>query len=120
MLKEGCCTYCGEIRMVEVSEDTLQDVVDDVATLKCNCYQATQARKRKEQKEQCTDDIQEVLGENYPEIADLFQNSIDILQEAKIKKITVNTPGNKIARISMTKDGIKVELEVKKKMERLA
>ena len=120
MLREGCCIYCGEIRMVEVPEDISQEMIDAEASQKCNCYQATEARKRKKQKEQCTEDIEEVLGEYYPEIAEIFRSSIDVIQDAKIKKLTVNTHGNKIARISMTKDGIKVELEAKRKIERLA
>ncbi len=120
MLKEGGCIYCGEIRMVEVPEEATVEMINIEATLNCNCYQASQVRKRKKQKEQCIIDIYEVLGECYPEIAELFKRSIEELQSDKIKKLTVNTHGNKIARISMTKDGIKVELEAKKKIERLA
>ena len=61
-----------------------------------------------------------MLGKKYPEIASLLKDSIDAIQESKIKKITVNTHFNQTIRLQKAKDGIKVELERKLKEESLA
>lgn len=61
-----------------------------------------------------------MLEEHYPEIAKVFKENIDVLQDDRIKKITINTHNNQTARMSKTKDGIKVELEKKQKNESLA
>lgn len=61
-----------------------------------------------------------MLSQNYPEIAAVFKENIDNIQDNKFKKITINTHSNQTARMSRTKDGIKVELEKKQKNESLA
>lgn len=119
-LREGYCGYCGEARMVEVEEIASQEMINEEVTYNCRCFSATQVREKKEQKENCISNIEEMLNENYPEIAKLFKESIDAIQDNKIKKISVNTHRNQTARISKTKDGIKVELEKKQKAETLA
>ena len=119
-LREGYCGFCHQPRMVEISEDATQEQINQAVTEKCGCMMATRIREKKEQKENCIENINEMLEENYPDIAKLFKDSIDIIQDNKIKKITINTHGNQTARMSKTKDGIKVELEKKQKMENLA
>lgn len=61
-----------------------------------------------------------MFQETHPEIAKVFKENIDVLQDDRIKKITINTHNNQTARMSKTKDGIKVELEKKQKNESLA
>lgn len=119
-LKKGNCEYCGEAKMIEVSEDVTQEEIDKQVLENCSCPMATNIRDRKQQKEQFISNIEEMLEEKHPDIAKLFKDSIGIIQDNKIKKLTVNTYGNYTARISKTKDGIKVELEKKQKNESLA
>ena len=111
-LKEGYCNYCKDGRMVEVSDDATQEQINEVVTEQCRCAMASRVRERRNQKEK--------LQENYPAIAKVFKDNIDAIQDNKIKKITINTTGNQTARMSKTKDGIKVELEKKQKNESLA
>ena len=119
-LKEGFCSYCKDGRMVEVPDDATQKEVNEEVTKKCNCPMAARLRNLREQKEACMENIEEMLEENYPEIAKIFKENIANIQENRIKKITVNTHSNQTARMSKTKDGIKVELEKKQKNESLA
>lgn len=117
---QGYCVFCGEARMVEVPEEASQELVDQAATSECMCSRAVMIRERTKQKEACICNIEALLEPKHKEIAEMFKEAIDTIQDAKIKKITVNTYGNKTARISKTKDGIKVELEQKSKAETLA
>ena len=116
----GHCKYCHEQKIVEVPEDATQEMANQEATETCDCYGAKETREKEYQKQACIANVYEMLGEKYPEIAELFKGSIDALQTAKIKKITVNTYFNHSARLFKCKDGIKVELEKKQKMENLA
>lgn len=119
-LREGFCNYCKEGRMVEVSDHATQEQVNQEVTENCRCIMASRVRERKTQKENCITNINEMLQTNYPVIAKVFKDNIDAMQDNKIKKITINTHGNQTARMSKTKDGIKVELEKKQKNESLA
>lgn len=119
-LKEGFCIYCKEGMMIEVPDDATQEQINEDVTKKCRCIKASRIRERREQRENCIANIEEMLEENYPTIAKVFKDNIEAIQDNKIKKITINTHGNQTARMSKTKDGIKVELEKKQKNESLA
>ena len=119
-LKEGFCNYCKEGKMVEVPDDATQKDINEEVTEQCRCTMASRMRERRNQKEACIANINEMLSENYPAIAKVFMDNIDAIQDNKIKKITINTHSNQTARMSKTKDGIKVELEKKQKNESLA
>lgn len=116
----GYCRFCNEGRVIEVPEGTTQDDWNEIATEDCDCYMAQDAKKKRYQKEACLANIQKMLVENRPEIAEIFETCIDALQERKIKKITINTYGNFTVKMHMNKDGIKIEIEKKLKEENLA
>lgn len=120
MLKEGYCNYCKQPRLEDVPEGSTQEQINEAATKKCSCIMAAKIRERQNQKETCIENIDEMLSQNYPEIAAVFKDNIDNIQDNKFKKITINTHSNQTARMSKTKDGIKVELEKKQKNESLA
>ena len=120
MLKEGYCNYCNQPKLVDVPEENTQEQTNESVTKKCSCSMATKIRERKQQKKTCIVNIDEMLTPNYPEIAAVFKDNIDNIQDNKFKKITINTHSNQTARMSKTKDGIKVELEKKQKNESLA
>lgn len=118
--KVGHCRYCHNPIIIEAFPEATEEMLNEEAVELCGCYGAKQMRKKRSQKEACIANIDEMLTEKYPEIAELFKNSIDAIQDAKIKKITINTHFNYTARLSKCKDGIKVEFEKKQKAESLA
>lgn len=97
-----------------------QEELNALAEESCDCYAATRLRKERIQREECEKNIDRILRERYPEIADVFRDNIVLVQGNVIKKITINTHNNQTARMSLTKDGIKVELERKQKTDALA
>ena len=76
--------------------------------------------KKEYQKEACIAYIDEMVGKDHPEIGEILKVGIEAIQDMKVSKITVNTYIGQTARLSMGKDGIKVELERKEKEENLA
>ncbi len=119
-LREGYCEYCKNGKMIEVPEETTQEKVNREVTENCDCIIASRVRTRKKQKEECIKNIDRMLQGTHPEIAKVFKENIDVIQDDRIKKITINTHNNQTARMSKTKDGIKIELEKKQKNESLA
>ena len=116
----GYCRFCNCGRMVEITEDLEQEELNRIATEECNCYGASKERELIQQMEVCEANIREMLGEKHPGVAQIFLDNIELIQSGKVKKITVNIPGNRTARIYMNKDGIRVDLEIKSKAESLA
>lgn len=119
-MKQGYCLFCGEAKMVDVPAEASQELIDQEVTNECTCLRAVMVRERLHQKETCICNIEALLEPKHKEIAEIFKEAIDVIQDSKVKRITVNTYGNQTARISKTKDGIKVELEQKQKAETLA
>ena len=116
----GYCKYCHDRRMVDVPDDATDDEINKAATLDCDCPGAKLARKKEYQREACTEYIEKMISTDFPEIGEIMKNSIQAMQDMKISKITINTYVGKPARLTMSKDGIKVELEKKQKEENLA
>ena len=119
-MRVGHCKYCHESRMVEVPENATDEEINEAATLDCDCGGARLARKKEYQKEACIAYIDEMVGKDHPEIGEILKVGIEAIQDMKVSKITVNTYIGQTARLSMGKDGIKVELERKEKEENLA
>ena len=119
-IKVGVCEYCGEARNVEAEEYDTERRVDQLATEQCGCAGATAERKKREQRENCRKNIEEMIAGEHPEIAEIFEKCIEPLQEKVFTSMTVDTGDGKKAKIKVTRDGLKIELEEKKKDEALA
>lgn len=119
-IKVGMCAYCGQARNVTAEEDLDQDQIDELATEECSCPQGYSNRKKKAQREACLENIRELIAERDPEIAEIFKTCIAPLQEGEFKSVTIDTGYGKKARIKDTKDGLKIEVEQKKKDEATA
>lgn len=119
-IKVGICAYCGQARNVSTEEDLDQEQLDELATEQCECPDGYPYRKKKMQREACLENIRELIAEKDPGIAKIFESCINPLQEGEFKSVTIDTGYGKKARIKDTKDGLKIELEEKKKDEALA
>lgn len=119
-LRTGFCGYCGNPSQVPMEEHASQAAVDEEVTENCSCEEAIRERKKKAQKAKCEKNIEELLRVEFPEIADLFQETVPCVQAGAIKSILADTGIGKKAKLSLTKDGIKVELTESHKAERTA
>lgn len=100
--KNGACRFCGQIRMIEMTEDEWLDQIqktnksgdelaDDIATLNCSCRQGSDYRAEMLIISRCEENIELMFREKLPEIADIFQEAKTLVQKQVLKKITVTT-----------------------------
>lgn len=116
----GTCRFCGQRVVIVVPDEATEEMMMEEATRNCKCPDAKYYREELEAKEQiemakesAKGTIFELFHEDYPEIEELFNNSMNDLVSKKYKKITVNTGGKTKATMSFAKDTIKVEREEK-------
>lgn len=119
-IKVGICEYCGEPRNIEAEEYDTDCRLDQLASEQCTCIGAVLARKKKEQAENCRQNIKEMLAEEHPEVAMIFEQCIEPIQQKIFISAKIDMGDGQKAMIKSTKDGLKIELEQKKKDEALA
>ena len=125
----GCCKFCGQTKMIEVTEDLKAECPDEVeafltagseqeeeeaadtlATLTCRCKEGRDMRAYARKMKDCTDKIEAMFRENYPEIADALQETKTAVLNGDILKITITdamTGG--VASMFMKKDRLKIK-----------
>ncbi len=116
----GICRFCGQHRIVDVPDNFTEYEVNEEATLNCNCNDSKAYRERKEKEEQiemaktsAKGTTFELFHEEFPEIEDILNYSMDALTQKKFKKLTITAGGKTKASITFSKDTIKVEREDK-------
>lgn len=123
-LKTGFCRFCGAPVLVgdfDIPFDAVeQEMLDELASERCECAAAETARKRKTQLETAADDIHRICGELCPEAEIILMEVIGPIQNGAIDSVTINTPSGIRIRMQMAKGLIRTSLEVKKVTERMA
>lgn len=116
----GICRFCGQHRIVDVPDSFTEYEVNEEATLNCNCNDSKAYKERKEKEEQiemaktsAKGTTFELFHEEFPEIEEILNYSMDALTQKKFKKLTITTGGRTKASITFSKDTIKVEREDK-------
>lgn len=100
--KTGCCKFCGQLRIIEKTEDEWLDIIqktnqdaqqiaDEEATLSCNCKEGSDYRAEEWILQKCHDNIEIMFRDNNPEIADVLQEAKRMVYRQNVKKINVST-----------------------------
>ena len=84
-IKQGCCIFCGAIKMIELPKETSQEIVDQEVTNECMCSRAVMLRERIRQKEACICNIEELLEPEHTEIAEMFKEAEAIMKSIREK-----------------------------------
>lgn len=122
----GGCYFCGQQAVmelpesewqtaIEVNQKSAEELADDYATEQCNCKEGMDWRAEREIMTKCAMDIDLMLGESYPEIAQIFQEAKGWIYQGKNKRIIVQTKDNGTA--SMYKTGANIEIKFVQKQE---
>lgn len=88
--KIGYCGFCGQGNMVEAAEGYEQADLDLEATYKCHCEGARRMREREAQKEEALSNIEQLVSQKYPEMADILYECVNAIQEGKVRNVTVS------------------------------
>ena len=115
------CPYCGQMHTVmipeglEPKEEEYQAQAEALAI--CNCMAGKEARKRTEILTLADQHIEDLLRDNHPEAADVFQQMKEAVLEGRIRKLTISEEGGGKAEMKRSKSGISVAYEMKNKTE---
>lgn len=112
--KVGTCPFCLQGRIVQIQEDEWdqygQMAVDQEAMRSCNCMEGKDARERLKAFGICEENINEMIGKKWPEVADLLNEAKSMVYgEGLIKKIQITLPGGDgIVSLSFGSTGLKL------------
>ena len=124
----GCCAFCGQNRVIEMSEDEWldriqktnrsgQNIADYMACRECTCRDGREWRAEQESIEKAHENIEGLFGENYPEIVDALSQNVGAVWERKIKRITVMTPEKYQATMERKKNAIRIHFKETRETE---
>lgn len=115
-IQTGACVFCGQIYQFETDGRASEERLDQWATNKCDCGDAKRNRERLNKEKKATDSIQELIGNDYPEIVDMLYIGVDMILEEKITKLQIDTGrATKVSVAVNSKGNIKVECTTTKK-----
>ena len=112
--KVGTCPFCLQGRIVQFQEGEWdqygQMAVDQEAMRSCNCLEGKDARERLKAFGICEENINEMIGKKWPEVADLLNEAKSMVYgEGLIKKIQITLPGGDgIVSLSFGSTGLKL------------
>jgi len=116
----GTCKFCGQGVLIAIPDCADEAVARHEAAMTCKCsdarkYQADWEEQEKLEmaKTSAEGTTFELFNEDYPEIEQLLNKSIDMIAAKKIKKVTINTHGKTKASITMSNGTFIVEREDK-------
>lgn len=79
----GTCNFCGQTRYVDLPDSTPENVEAEEAchqaTVECSCKDGSDWRATQLVIERCSDNIELLFREDYPEIADILQDAKGII-----------------------------------------
>lgn len=118
----GSCMFCGQNRIIEMSEDEWLDriqktnrsgktIADYMASRECSCRDGMEWRAEQESMEQAVQNIEILFGEKYPEVADILTNAVELIGGKKIKRITVMTPEKYQATMEKKRASIRIHFK---------
>ena len=116
----GSCRFCGQNKIVFVLENLSdgEELIEasEEATLQCRCAGAKAYQDKKEReariasaKESARGTTWELFSEEYPEVKEILDGSMDALVRGTIRKVSVAVNGKTSASISFDKETFKVQ-----------
>lgn len=118
--RTGYCRFCNQAKLLEVPSDFTIEQLEEEATRGCVCREAKEYQAKKFREEQIESAKQSAKGttfelfhESHPEIEEILNSVMDVIVDQKIKAMTITTYGKTTAKISFSKDTIKVVREDK-------
>lgn len=116
----GFCRFCGNSRMVQVDgdpDDYTQDELNHLAALQCNCPKSIEWKDQTGRKEEMIRSINATMREQWPNVAELLIEAIDLIQMNFIKRITVQIDTIYTVKLMRQGEGLKLQIQDKRQTE---
>ena len=127
-MKSPICKFCGQIGLKDMLDSATEEELLERGTMECNCYEAQQYQKRRNQAEKAKlelssilshDDNQHNIGACEEVIISLLKQAVDLMPESKIYKISIGVCSGGTVDIKTTASGkISVQRSVTLKQKR--
>lgn len=108
-IQYGSCQYCGQVHQFETGGMCSQEQLDEWASEKCDCGEAKEARKMKEQEVKAEINIGKLFGEY--DAAPILRAAVHPVAICAIDSVTVNIGNGVKGTIKLTGKG---KIQVKK------
>lgn len=102
-IQYGSCKYCGQVHQFETSGMCSQDQLDEWASEKCDCSEAKEKKKMKEQELKAQVSIEEMFGGYDTE--PILRAAVHQVATCAIDSVTVNIGNGVKATIKLTGKG---------------
>ena len=105
------CRFCGQVKTVEVDDDTTPEEAMEKVALTCGCSGSEVYAQQKEQRKGTEDLIEDLFGESagesavHPETLEIMKDIASALYMEDIKSCTLAVNGIMTAKFSMTSKG---------------
>lgn len=107
-MRYGECKFCHQMYSFETLDipvtDEIIDSLNRRATEVCSCDDAKEWRKKIAKQERALDNIEEMFGKDYPEVAEILKGSVDALMNYRIDKIQIDIGGGVKADMALNKN----------------
>lgn len=116
--KNLICPSCGQIVFCQVPDYATEEELNAIALITCDCPEGRTAKRLKEQADEAKLNIEDLCHSNdeiFEPVEDesiitFLYNTVDLIAEKKISKVSVNLVGNSKIQISLGgKDQINVK-----------
>ena len=108
----GCCKFCGQIMTLQVPESFTAAMIDEEATKKCSCPEASAETKMNESIANAEGAIREFFKERevLEVLQDLLMSAVVPLAKGQISKVSI-AKGGYVGTMKPGKEGIKISLK---------
>lgn len=109
----GCCKYCGQIIAMQVDKEYSDEVLDELASKRCDCDTARELREVENAITEAIEDVDKMFPER-EEVRGCIKQACDLVGHELIDSITVKIDSRTKTTIKKTTKGkIRVERVVK-------
>lgn len=88
IMRTGVCEYCGQSQIVECIENEADEVVNALATEKCECSKAKEARKLRMSEEKARQNVEKLFGKY--DAGEVLMAAVHPVAICAIDSVTVN------------------------------
>ncbi len=107
----GFCKFCGQGVSIDPEDEYWESIVDvnDIASMRCRCFEGEEFRRAEHRKE----DARSKILENVPEetLKDIMLSLVDPLIEGNARSFSIDRDGCKV-KMKLNKDG-RVQIRIK-------
>ncbi|MCM1057909.1 MAG: hypothetical protein NC517_09915 [Firmicutes bacterium] len=106
----GACKFCGQTYQLETSGMCTQDQLDEWATEKCDCYEASETRNMKAAEDKAIKNVEKLFGKY--DAGAILKAAVHSVAIAAVDSVVVNVGNGIKATLKLNKGKVQVQKTV--------